>query len=119
MKIDNRKYSLLNNVQNFVKYIGGVISPKIPANKRDLRIRLMDDVYELLSLTYLSFYHSGKERIKYLIDIKAKVSMLEFLFGLLKDYNIINNKVFEKSISDITMIRNFVYGWGISEEKKN
>ncbi len=89
----------------------------MPVIYRDIRIHLLDECYNLTSLLFGATYNKGNVRLKYLNDMRIKLSLLDLLISDLREYKIIKDKTLNVVISKLAVIKNIVYGWIINEEK--
>ncbi len=114
---DNQGFTLYNKVRDFNTYVRINIANSIPSVYHDMRIHLLDECYNLVSLLFGAVYNKGNIRLKYLNDIKVKLSLIDYLFSEFRDNRIIKDKTLNVAISKLATIKNMVYGWIINEEK--
>ena len=113
-----KEYSLYNKINNMNSYLRKYIVSGIPNVYRDIRIHLLDECFYLSKNIFYASYNKGNIRMKYLIDIKVNISVIDMLMGYIKDINCINNKYINSFIGMLEDIKNIIYGWIINEEKK-
>ena len=93
------------------------IANSIPSIHRDMRIHLLDECYNLVSLLFGAVYNKGNIRLKYLNYLRVKLSLIDYIFTDIKDCRVIKYKTLEVAISKLATIKNIIYGWIINEEK--
>ena len=116
-EIDNQGFTLYNKVRDFNTYVRINIANSIPSVYRDIRIHLLDECYNMASLLFGAVYNKGNIRLKYLNDLRIKLSLIDLLISDIRDYKIIKDKTLNVAISKLATIKNIVYGWVINEEK--
>ena len=114
----NLDFTIYNKIRDFNKYVRINIANSIPNVYRDIRIHLLDECYSLASLLFGAIYNKGNIRMKYLVDIKIKLSLIDLLFSDIEDFKIIKTKKLIVAISKLATIKNIIYGWIINEEKE-
>lgn len=110
-------FTLYNKVREFSNYVRLNIANNIPSVHRDMRIHLLDECYNLSSLLFGAVYNKGNIRMKYLVDMRIKLSLIDLLISDIRDLKIIKSKTINVAISKLAIIKNIVYGWVINEEK--
>lgn len=113
-----QEFTLYNKIRDFNSYIRLNIANDIPSVHRDIRIHLLDECYNLISLLFCAVYNKGNIRLKYLNDMRVKISLIDFLISEMQDNKIIKNKTLNVAISKLATIKNIVYGWVLNEEKE-
>ena len=78
---------------------------------------MLDECYELVSLLFGAIYNKGNIRMKYLNDMRIKLSLIDYLIIEIQEYKIVKDKTLNVAISKLATIKNMVYGWVINEEK--
>lgn len=111
-------FNILNKVNDYRNYVRINILTAIPAVHRDLRIRFCDESYNLAKYLFYATFSKGNVRMKYLIDMKVTISLLDMLSTDVLNYNLIPKKKILGSIKRLEVIKNIVYAWIINEEKK-
>lgn len=114
---DNQEFTLYNKVRDFNTYVRINIANSIPSVYRDIRIHLLDECYNMASLLFGAVYNKGNIRLKYLNDLRIKLSLIDLLISDIRDFKIIKDKTLNVAISKLATIKNIVYGWVINEEK--
>jgi len=111
-------FTIYNKVCDFNDYVRINIANSIPSIYRDIRIHLLDECYILVSLLFSAIYNKGNIRMKYLVDLKIKLSLINMLIDNINNYKIIKGKTINAAISKLAIIKNIIYGWIINEEKE-
>ena len=115
---DNKVFGLYAKVSDCNNYIRKYIVVNIPNIHRDIRIHLLDECFNLYKNMLYATYNKGNIRMKYLIEIRVNLSLIDILMNDIKELKCINNKYINTSISKLSDIKNIAYGWIINEEKK-
>ena len=110
-------FTIYNKIRDFNSYVRINIANSIPSVYRDIRIHLLDECYSLASLLFGAVYNKGNIRLKYLNDMRIKLSLIDLLISDIRDYKIIKDKTLNVAISKLATIKNIVYGWILNEEK--
>ncbi len=113
-----RQYSLSMRVDDLNTYIRNYVCAIIPNVHRDLRIHLLDEMYMLVKNIYYVTYNKGNIRMKYLIELKVNISMIDNIFSQLMNILTSNTKSIKVAISKLNDIKNIIYGWIFNEENK-
>ena len=113
----SQEFVLYNKSRDFNNYIRTNIANSIPSIYRDIRIHLLDECYEFVSLLFGAIYNKGNIRMKYLNDMRIKLSLIDYLIIEIQEYKIVKDKTLNVAISKLATIKNMVYGWVINEEK--
>lgn len=116
-KVNDSKYSLYDRITKLIIYSRKYILNSIPKIHNDLRINLTNNLYSLANNMFYSTYNKGNIRLKYLTELQVNISMVDMLFVILRKENIIKKHNIEVVISELSYIKNIVYGWKINEEK--
>lgn len=83
-KKNNQEYTLYNKIKDFNSYLWINVANSIPSVCRDIRIHLLDECYNLTSLLFGATYNKGNVRLKYLNDMRIKLSLLDLLISDLR-----------------------------------
>lgn len=67
---------------------------------------------------FYATYNKGNIRMKYLIEMRVNISVIDMLIGNIRDIKCMSNKYLNSFISILEDIKNIIYGWIINEEKK-
>ena len=114
---DKQDFTIYNKIRDFNSYVRINIANSIPSVYRDIRIHLLDECYSLASFLFGATYNKGNIRLKYLNDMRIKLSLIDLLFSEIRDYKLVKDKTLNTAISKLATIKNIVYGWIINEEK--
>jgi len=108
---EDKSFKLYNKVLQYDKYIRKYIVINIPKVHRDLKIRLVDESYNLVRYLYQAEYNKGNIRMKNIVEMIVTLSMLDFVTTEIAEIETINKKYIEKSIGLLTEIKNMTYSW--------
>ncbi len=114
----NSDFNLYNEVIKYERYIRKYVSNEIPAVHRDLRIHLMDECYNLAKDMFSAVYNRGNIRMKYLINIRVDISLIDMLLTEIKNLKCQKDKYIVTCISKLEDIKIIIYGWIRNEESK-
>ncbi len=120
LKENNQKeqdFTIYNKIKDFNGYVRTNIVNSIPSVYRDMRIHLLDECYNLVSLLFGAVYNKGNVRVKYLNEMRIKLSLIDYIFTDIRDLKIVKEKTIMVAISKLATIKNIVYGWIANEEK--
>ena len=109
---------MYNKIILFTKYSRKYILFSIPKNYFDIRVNYSNELYNLPKYMLYATYNKGNIRLKYLNNLQVTISLLDYLLIQIKDINYIKSKYVNNAIALLTDIKNIVYGWRFSEEKK-
>ena len=115
---EKQRFTIYDKILDFNSYIRKYIVVNIPSVNRDLRIHLLDECYNLLKDMFSAIYNKGNIRMKYLIEMKVTVSLIDMLLTEIGNLKCQKNKYITTSISKLEDIKNIIYGWIINEESK-
>ena len=111
-------FSLYNKLLDFNKYVKQYIAVQIPSVHRDLRIHLLDQMYQLSSHLFSATYNKGNIRMKYIIEMQVDVSLLDMMIDELRSIDCVSRKHLDSAVRKLSFIKNMVYAWRLNEEKK-
>lgn len=111
-------FSLYNKINDFNNYVRTYLVINIPNIHRDIRIHLLDECYNLAKNMFLATYNKGSIRMKYLIEIKVNISLIDMLINDIGNLKCQKSKYINTSINKLEDIKNIIYGWIINEEDK-
>lgn len=109
----------MDKIANYDLYIRKYIVNNIPKIHNDLRIHILDELYELIKNIKLSSLTKGNIQIKHLTDSLLNISMLDYLFNSLIELKLCDINKINKSFSKLADIKNITYSWynKINEKK--
>ena len=113
----NQDFNIYSKMRDFNNYIRCNIANNIPSVHRDMRIHLLDECYSMFSLLFGAVYNKGNVRMKYLNDLRIKLSLIDLLVNDIHDLKVVKNRSVNVTISKLAVLKNIVYGWIINEEK--
>lgn len=108
---EDKDFKLYTKILQYDKYIRKYVVVNIPKVHRDLRIRLLDESYNLIRYLYEAEYTKGNIRLKNITEMLVTLSLLDFLTTEILEVSKNNNKYIEKSINLLTEIKNMTYSW--------
>lgn len=108
---EDKSFKLYNKILQYDKYIRKNIVPTIPKVHRDLKIRLVDESYNLIRYLHQAEYTKGNIRIKNITEMLVTISMLDFVISEIMEIASINKKHVESSIRLLAEIKNMTYSW--------
>jgi len=115
---EKKQFSLYNKILDLNKYIRNYIIHSIPSVHRDLKIHIQDECYNLAKNMFYATYNKGNIRMKYLIELRVNLSLIDMLITEISQLESIKNKHINTTISKLSDIKNIIYGWIINEEEK-
>lgn len=116
---ENKDFILLKKVNILNDYINEYVICLIPNVHRDVRIHLLDELYNLQKYLYEAIYNNGNIRNKYITEMIVSTSLIDNLFRSILKYNKKNEKHIINSIGYLTDIKNMTYAWKGNIEKEN
>lgn len=111
-------FHLETAIKDFDKYIIMYISNNIPKVRRNLKIHLEDECYNLVRYLYEAIYTKGNIRAKNITEMLVICSLIDHFLEQLKEDKNLNKKKLENSIFKLTEIKNMTRGWKESHEQK-
>lgn len=118
VKTENKQYRLYSKILDFNHYVRTYIVNTIPSVHRDLRIHLLDEIFLLTKNLFYATYNKGNIRMKYLIEIKVNLSIIDMLITEISNLQCMKKTSFHASINKLSDIKNIIYGWVLNEESK-
>ena len=115
---EKKQYSVYSKMVDLKKYVRTYIAINIPNIHKDIRIHLMDECYNLLDNLFHATYNKGNVRMKYLIELRVNLSMIDTLITDISDLKCIKDNYIKTFINKVADIKNIVYGWILNEESK-
>lgn len=115
--MNNQNYSLYNKIADFLNYTEKYIINDIPSVHRNIRIKLLDEIYMLPKNMFYASYNKGNIRMKYLIELQVTISLIDMLLYRLRKIEKIKKHNLDVAVSKLGNIKNIVYGWKFKEEK--
>ena len=115
--MNNQNYSLYNKIADFQDYTEKYIVNNIPSVHRNIRIKLLDEIYMLPKNMFYASYNKGNIRMKYLTELQVTISLIDMLLYRLRKIEKIKKHNLDVAISKLGNVKNIVYGWKFKEEK--
>lgn len=107
----NSDFTLYNEIIKYDKYVRKHVANNIPCVYRDLRIHLVDEIYNLKKSLLYAQYNKGNIRVKYITEMIVVISMIDIISNDLMEYCPKIKKYIQTSISSLTIIKNMTYAW--------
>ena len=113
----DKKFKLYNYILDFDNYTRNYVVNNIPSVYRDIRIHLLDEIYNLEKSIIYAINTKGNIRIKHLIDSKVSISLIDMLLLKIRNIKCLKNSKLDTTVDKLTNVKNIVYGWIVNEEK--
>lgn len=119
IKSRDNMFKVMDKIKDYDLYIRRYIIIEIPKVYNDIRIHILDELYELIKNVKFSTLTKGNIQIKYLINALLNISMLDYYFDLLLELKLCNKDKITKSLCKLADIKNICYSWynKINEKK--
>ena len=101
-------FKLITNIKRLISYLDKTII-NFPNNEKVLKDKILNTLYEILELTYLT--NELDNRKLYQKKILTKIKMLDFYFKISSDKKYISYKKYNKISTHLLNILKQVYGW--------
>lgn len=101
----------MDKIKDYDLYTRKYVINDIPKVYNDIRIHILDELFDLVKNIKLSSLTKGNIQIKNLINALLNISVLDYLFDLLLQLNLCNKDKLIKSLSKLTDIKNICYSW--------
>lgn len=108
---ESKEFKLYLEVINYSNYVRKYVLPDISSVHRDLRIYLLDEIYNLKKYLVSAQYTKGNIRIKYLTDLYVTVCMIDIITTEIKEFCPNSSKHIVSAIKSLTKIKNMIYAW--------
>lgn len=115
---ENNDFILLKKVNIFSNYVNEYVVSLIPNVHKDVRIHLLDEIYELLKHLYEAIYNKGNIRSKSVTQMIVSISLIDNLFRRIAKYNVKNEKHIVRAIGLLADVKNMTYAWRNNIEKE-
>lgn len=117
-KNNSYDFKIYNKILDYSQYIRTYIAPSISSNHRDMRIHLLDEVYNLSKNMFYAIYNKGNIRMKYIVEMQVNISLIDMMTCQLLELKTIPKKHIDSSIKKLSDIKNITYSWKYNEENK-
>lgn len=105
------EFILLSKIKWLINYSDKYILSNFPKVHISLKIKLQDNLYDLLENTIRANVNKGNIRNKYQKEILVNLSILDYYIGLMLERTIIKKNRFNSFINALLDIRKITYGW--------
>lgn len=105
------EFILLSKIKWLINYSDKYILCNFPKVHISLKIKLQDNLYDLLENAIRANVNKGNIRNKYQKDILVNLSILDYYIGLMLERNIIKKNRFNSFVNSLLDIRKITYGW--------
>lgn len=112
------EFKLYTEVINYSNYVIRYILPCIINVRRDLKIHLLDEIYNLKRYLIDAQNTKGNIREKNIIEMIVTISMLDVLTPEILEFCPNSKKYMTSSIGLLTKIKNMTYLWRNDLESK-
>ena len=107
----NNEFRLYREVVNYSNYVRKYVNSNISSVNRDLRIHLMDEIYNLERNLVSAESTRGNIRVKYITEMIINEKMLDIISNNIRLFCPKSKKHLDKSIEFLTKIKNMTYAW--------
>ncbi len=111
-------FKLYNKILGYNKYVRTYITCSIPSINRDLRIHLLDEIYNLSKNMFYAIYNKGNIRMKHIVDMQINISLIDMLIDQIQELKCVSKRHIESSVKKLSEIKNMIYAWRYNEEDK-
>ena len=109
--------NVILRLKKTIIYIDKILD-NYPKTELSLKNMISKTLYDILELSYMTYYHSNKDDINYLKSILAKLKMIDFYVKISFDKGLISRKKVSNIGVNLRDITNMYYAWLKSYEKK-
>lgn len=95
------EFTIYNKITDHNLYLKTCLMSDIPANSRNLRIHMLDEVYNLAKNMFSAIYNKGNIRMKYLIEMQINISLFDMMTNELRNLRKTPTKNIHRSIHKI------------------
>lgn len=104
------KFKVINFIRELIVYMDKHLE-NFPRKDIEIKNKLKEESYELLELVYKANLSKEEDKEKLIIEIVAKVKVIDFLLNLCYDKQIINSKRYVKFGEKLDDIIKYTSGW--------
>lgn len=120
---EDKGFKIENRIREFNSYIHSNIPNNIPKVHRDLRIRLLDESYNLLHYMYEAEFNKGNIRSKNINEMLVTIALIDYCLDQILTLGAVSHKKMDSALRLLAEIKLLSNGWKKSmetnEEKKN
>lgn len=109
-------FKLYNKILDYNSYVRKYVVINIPSVHRDIRIRFLDETYNLVRLLYQAIYTKGNIRQKNIVEMQVTISLLDYLTSEIYNLNCVKRHSLDVSIDKLSEIKNIIFAWKKKEE---
>ena len=109
--------NVILRLKKTIVYIDKILD-NYPKTEISLKSMISKTLYDILELSYMTYYHSDKRDTEYLKSILAKLKMVDFYVKVSFDKNLISRKKVSNIGVNLRDITNMYYAWLKSYEKE-
>lgn len=119
LKSRDNIFKLMDKIKDYDLYTRKYVINDIPKVHNDIRIHILDELFELVKNVKLSSFTKGNIQVKNLISVLTNISVLDYLFDIILELNLCKKDKTIKSLSKLADIKNICYSWynKLNEEK--
>lgn len=107
----NSDFTLYTEVINYGNYVRRYALNSITAVHRDLKIHLLDEIYNLKRYLIEAQYTKGNIRVKNITEMIVTISMLDILTTEIMEFCPNSKKYMTNSIKMLYKIKNMTIAW--------
>lgn len=111
-------FTIYNKILDYNQYVRTYIANTIPNNHRDIRIHLLDEIYNLAKNMFYAIYNKGNIRMKHIVEMQVNISLIDMLVRQLQELKCTPKNHIDSSIKKLSDIKNITYAWKYNEEEK-
>ena len=111
LKSRDNIFKLMDKIKDYDLYTRKYVINDIPKVHNDIRIHILDELFELVKNVKLSSFTKGNVQVKNLISVLTNISVLDYLFDIILELNLCNRDKTTKSLSKLADIKNICYSW--------
>lgn len=111
-------FTIYNKILDYNQYVRTYVAISIPNNNRDIRIHLLDEIYNLSKNMFYAIYNKGNIRMKHIVEMQVNISLIDMLVRQLQELKCVPKKHIDSSIKKLSDIKNITYAWKYNEEEK-
>ena len=108
---DTEEFYIRTKMLNLDKYIRKYLVNSIPSVNRDIKIHLVDELYEMIKNLHYAIANSKNIRIKNITDTLINISMIDYLLGYINEIENVNKNQVQKATTQLLDLRNMIKLW--------
>lgn len=111
-------FIIYNKVKWLINYSDIYILNSFSKNHMSIKIRIQDNLYDLMENLIKSSVNVGNIRSKYLKEMLVNIHLLDLYIGISLEKKIIKKKRFNSFINSLNELRKMINSWSMNEKKK-